>query len=106
MGSRFGFDFDNSDDDFDDEMDSFSEWEKQHKEELEDEEDEEIQSQLVLMQQEQVDLLRMEIDERLLKNSIKIASKSWFWSFKSQATKMKLIAETYEEMKKILDDVK
>jgi len=104
MGNRFGFDFDNSDDDFEDEMDSFSEWEKQYKEEME-EEGGEIQSQLMLMQQEQVDLLRMEIDERLLKNAIKIASKSWFWSFKSQAKKMKIIAETYVEMKKLLDDI-
>jgi hypothetical protein len=48
-------------------------------------------------------LFQKEINQELLLNTIKYLEKSFFWTFKSNSTKLQLIMETYELFKTLVD---
>ena len=57
------------------------------------------QETLTLMQ---LDLVQLDLNQRLLFEAIKLAKQStWFFNFKSRKTQLKMISEAYEFLKKL-----
>ena len=50
-----------------------------------------------------VELVNREQDQNILKLSIKLLEKSWFWKFRTLDTKLKLIEKTYNNFLVLLD---
>lgn len=95
MANRFNWEPDNNEDD---EVDPNEEdWE------LDEKLDQSLKNDLVNVQLDQIDILQQDVDEKIMQDAITVASKDWFWSFRSSSTKMKTIKRIYVQMKKILD---
>lgn len=56
------------------------------------------------LREENSSLLRMEINEKLINDSIIICSNTWFWSWKSIDYKIQKIKEVYLELKELSED--
>ena len=41
--------------------------------------------------------------KKILNDAISLASKDWFWCFRSAKKKIEIIARTYKSLKKIID---
>jgi len=92
---RFSFD-----DGYDDDED---EYENDHeKEDLVDELF--LKDQIIAVQQENNELLLMEIDQKILENALQFCKTSWFWHFKSMASKMKLLKKVFRQFKGMVED--
>ncbi len=63
-----------------------------------------FRDELFAAQQEQTDLLKMDVDEKILNDAISLASRDWFWYFRSAKRKIEIIAKTYKSLKKIIDN--
>jgi hypothetical protein len=62
-----------------------------------------FRDELFAAQQEQTDILKMDVDEKILNDAISLASKDWIWCFRSAKSKIDIIARTYRSLKKIVD---
>ncbi len=62
-----------------------------------------FRDELFAAQQEQTDLMKMDVDEKILNDAIALSSKDWFWCFRSAKKKIEIIARTYKSLKKIID---
>jgi hypothetical protein len=62
-----------------------------------------LKDELLSAQQEQTDLLKMDVDEKILNDAISLASKDWFWIFRSSKKKIEIISKIYRSLKKIID---
>lgn len=91
--TRFNFDSDYDDDD-DERRDQEAE------ENLAD--DLFLKDQIISVQQENNDILKMEVEEKLLEIAITVCQKSWFWSFRSVSGKMRLIKKVYKQFRNLL----
>jgi|LakMenEpi03Aug12_release.lakeMendotaPanAssembly.Ray.scaffolds.fasta_scaffold841435_1 hypothetical protein len=89
--SRFNFDSDYDDDE---------EKREQDEENLAD--DLFLKDQIISVQQENNDILKMEVEEKLLEIAIAVCQKSWFWSFRSVASKMRSIKRVYKQFRNLL----
>lgn len=54
------------------------------------------------LEQDQINLVTEELNQSLLEMAVKIAEKSWFWRFKSPASKASIITRIYKRMKKLI----
>lgn len=88
--SRFSFDNEYEDDDKDDEMD----------ENIAD--DLFLKDQIISVQQENNDILKMEADEKLLETAVRVCENSWFWAWRSPVSKVKVIKRVYKQFKSLL----
>lgn len=52
----------------------------------------------------ELNLVRQETDQKLLFETIKFLEKSFFWKFKSNDTKLKIIIDTYLKFKSLVDN--
>jgi hypothetical protein len=89
--SRFSFD---SDYDEDDERD------EEREENIADELF--LKDQIISVQQENNDILKMEVEQKLLEVSIAVCQKSWFWSLRSTSSKMRAIKRVFRQFKNML----
>lgn len=94
---RFNFERYGDDDFDDDNPEDFGEDSKDHPDQI-------VDSQLIALQIEQNFLLEQEINEKILVDSINLCKLSVFWRFKSMKNKLKIIKETYDGLRKILED--
>jgi hypothetical protein len=62
-----------------------------------------LKDELLSAQQEQTDLLKMDVDEKILNDAISLASKDWLWIFRSSKKKIEIISKIYRSLKKIID---
>jgi hypothetical protein len=92
--SRYSFESDYEDEDNDDEMN----------ENMAD--DLFLKDQIISVQQENNDILKMEVDEKLLEIAVQVCQHSWFWSWKSYASKVKAIKRVYRQFKNLLQNEK
>jgi hypothetical protein len=90
MGNRFDFPFEDS---FDD--DSAKKKKK----------DTPIEDQIIMAQQEQTDILRSDVDEKILHDAISVASKDWLWSFRTTKNKLSIIKRIYANLKKMVNEL-
>lgn len=65
-----------------------------------------LKDQIISVQQENNDILKMEVEEKLLEIAIMVCQKSWFWSFRSVTGKMRLIKKVYKQFRNLLLDQK
>jgi hypothetical protein len=86
MTKRFNFDDDDFDKNDSDSSDEFN-----------------LKDELLSAQQEQTDLLKMDVDEKILNDAISLASKDWLWIFRSSRKKIEIIGKIYRNLKKIID---
>lgn len=91
MGNRFDFPFE--DEDFKGDSD------KKKKNDLP------IEDQIMMAQQEQTDILRSDVDEKILHDAISVASKDWLWSFRTTKNKLAIIKRIYANLKKMVNDL-
>lgn len=94
---RFNFETD-GEDEFDDDHNEYDD------DNDENESNNFLDSQMLAIQMEQNFLLEQEIQTKLLEESIKICSTSWFWSFTSLKSKIIKIKNAFEEIKKMIQD--
>lgn len=66
-------------------------------------EDFDLKDELLSAQQEQTDILKLDVDEKILNDAIALAKQDWFWIFRSSKRKMEIISKTYKSLKKIID---
>lgn len=62
----------------------------------------------VLEKRELVEVLRLQVAQKdlnysILTKTMEYLEKSWFWRFKTEATKLRLISETYQAFKQMVD---
>jgi len=88
--SRFSFESDYEDDDHDDDMD----------ENIADELF--LKDQIISVQQENNDILKMEVDEKLLEIAVQVCQSGWFWSWRSPISKVRTIKKVYKQFKTLL----
>jgi hypothetical protein len=91
MGNRFNFPF-NDDDGFE------KEFSKKKKDSIP------LEDQIMLSQQEQTDILRLDVDEKIMHDAILVASKNFLWIFRSTRNKIQTIKRIYIGLKKIMDE--
>lgn len=89
--SRFSFDSD-----YEDEDDRDEEREENIADELF------LKDQIISVQQENNDILKMEVEQKLLEVSITVCQKSWFWSLRSTSSKMRAIKRVFRQFKNML----
>lgn len=90
MGNRFDFPFEDS---FDDDS------AKKKKKDMA------IEDQIIMAQQEQTDILRSDVDEKILHDAISVASKDWLWSFRTTKNKLSIIKRIYANLKKMVNEL-
>lgn len=56
------------------------------------------------LREENYSLLRQEINEKLISDSIQICSNTWFWSWKSIDYKIEKIREVYLHLRDLIED--
>jgi hypothetical protein len=61
-----------------------------------------LKDQIISVQQENNDILKMEVEEKLLELCIMICQNSWFWSFKSTTSKVKALKRVFKQFKTML----
>ena len=64
-----------------------------------------IPAQIEFMHMAQLDLASVDLNQKLLAESIKMLEKSWFWRFRSVETKLTMIRKTYEELTRLMEEV-
>jgi hypothetical protein len=89
--SRFNFDSD-----YDDENDRDAEREENIADDLF------IKDQIISVQQENNDILKMEVEEKLLEIAISICQRSWFWYFRSTLSKVRAVKKVFRQFKNML----
>jgi hypothetical protein len=89
--SRFSFDSDYDDED---------EREQEREENIADELF--LKDQIISVQQENNDILKLEVDEKLLEISISICQRSWLWYFRPLSSKIKSVKRVYKQFKNML----
>ena len=99
MKKRFDWESNNEDDDMNQEQWGFDGDEDEHDDDFEMS----LKNELINVQLDQVDILQQDVDEKIMQDAIMIASIDWLWSFKSSATKLKIIKRVYIQLKKIMD---
>jgi hypothetical protein len=62
---------------------------------------EELVSQEIAMQEAQIDLSYKDLNVRIMRTAVRICEKSFWWSFYSQPTRIKMIADTYKKLKSL-----
>lgn len=100
MSENFDDDEDNYKDGYgDDDFDDSEEYKKIPIDEYEDLifENEELR-------EENYNLLRQEINEKIISDSIQICSNTWFWSCKSIDYKIEKIKEVYLKLRDLIED--
>jgi len=85
--------FNQDDDEFREESDRFFNENASRYEELVEEE--------IAMQEAQIDIAHREIDNRLFRTAVRVCEKSFFWSFYSLGTRLKMITETVKRLRKL-----
>jgi hypothetical protein len=90
MGNRFDFPFEDS---FDDDS------AKKKKKDMP------IEDQIIMAQQEQTDILRSDVDEKILHDAISVASRDWLWSFRTTKNKLSIIKKIYANLKKMVNEL-
>jgi hypothetical protein len=90
MGNRFDFPFEDS---FDDDS------AKKKKKDMP------IEDQIIMAQQEQTDILRSDVDEKILHDAISVAGKDWLWSFRTTKNKLFIIKKIYGNLKKMVNEL-
>jgi len=97
MSEDFNDDYkDGYEDDFDDDSEEFKKIPIDEYEDLIFENEE--------LREENNSLLKMEVNEKLLNDSIIICSNTWFWSWKSIDYKIEKIREVYLHLKDLTED--
>jgi hypothetical protein len=75
----------------------------------EDEEENEanfmIPAQLEFMHIAQLDLVSVDLNQKLLFETIKMLEKGWLWRFYSLEKKLKLVKKTYAELTSLMEEV-
>ena len=94
MGNRFNFPFNNDDEESEKEFGK-----KRSKNEIP------LEDQIIMSQQEQTDILRSDVDEKILQDAIVVASKDLFWYFRSNRSKLGIIRKTYHSLKRIVSEM-
>jgi len=88
---RFNYD---DNDEFRDDIDKFFN---------EDESDtyEEFVREEIALQEAELDLSYREVNIKIMRTAVRICEKSFWWSFYSQPTRMKMIVDTYKKLKNL-----
>lgn len=73
------------------------------KDDDESKEEFDLKDELLSAQQEQTDILKLDVDEKILNDAIALAKQDWFWIFRSSKKKIEIISKTYKSLKKIID---
>jgi ABC-type uncharacterized transport system substrate-binding protein len=87
MERRFRFDDDDSDDE----------------DNMEDFDMDEFLDETVLIDASQMQLVERDQNQRLLQDVINFLQKSFFWRFRKNETKLKMINQTYQEFVSMID---
>lgn len=95
------FDYGESDDPQD--GDYFSDMNEDSVVELTHEEYVELLKRRDLIDTLQVNFMYYELNQKILFRAVKMLESNFFWKFKSQATKLKLIAETYRHLRNLIE---
>jgi hypothetical protein len=61
-----------------------------------------LKDQIITAQQENNDILKMEVEQKLIEISIAVCQKNWFWSFKSLASKIRAVRKVFKQFKNML----
>lgn len=85
--------FNQDDDEFREESDRFFNENASRYEELVEEE--------IAMQEAQLDIAHREISNRLFRTAIRVCERSFFWSFYSLSTRLKMITEAVKRLRKL-----
>jgi hypothetical protein len=64
-----------------------------------------IPAQIEFMHMAQLDLASVDLNQKLLAESIKMLERSWFWRFYSLETKLVKIRKTYEDLTRLMEEV-
>lgn len=89
------FDYDNNDDEYREDVDKF------FNEDSDADRYEELVEEELALQEAQLDVAFRELNHRTLRAAIRICEKSFWWSFYSVKTRMKMINEAYSRLKKM-----
>ena len=95
------FDYNNEDDDQDDLFPDTGDDDFDYERELAEHEYESIKRRETL-DLIQLELVEVDLNQKLLFRSIKMLEKSWFWRFRRTQTKLKMIAEAYALFKQLV----
>jgi predicted metal-dependent hydrolase len=93
------FDYDNNDDEYREDVDKF--FNEEDEDDNEHARYEELVEEELALQEAQLDVAFRELNHRTLRASIRICEKSFWWSFYSVKTRMKMINEAYSRLKKM-----
>jgi hypothetical protein len=99
---RKGFDYD----DEDDQDDLFPDTDDDGDEEMDAEDYAEIMARNEALERQQLEMVQLDLNQRLLFKSMEMLSKSWWWSFYSAETKTKMLTETYMKLHGLVRDKK
>jgi len=64
-----------------------------------------IPAQIEFMHMAQLDLASVDLNQKLLAESIKMLEKSWLWRFRSMETKLTMVRKTYEDLTRLMEEV-
>jgi len=64
-----------------------------------------IPAEFEMMHMAQLDLASVDLNQRLLAESIRMLEKSWLWRFRSIKSKLELIKKSYTELTSLMEQV-
>ena len=64
---------------------------------------EEFVKEEIALQEAHLDISYREINIRIMRTAVRICEKSFWWSFYSHPTRIKMIADTYKKLKSLED---
>jgi len=58
------------------------------------------------LERQQLEMVQLDLNQRLMFKAMEMLSKSWWWSFYSAETKTKMLSETYMKLHELVRDKK
>ena len=95
--------FDYDDEEFGEGVDRFFEMDEEGQQYISEEEYEALVQKASELQEAQLQLVELDINQRMLTDTIAMCQKSWFWKFKSMKNKLKEIGMAYKFFQKLTD---
>jgi hypothetical protein len=93
--------FDDDNEEFGEDVDRF--FERDEEKYISEEEYEELVRQANELQNVQLELVELDINQRMLADCIAMCEKSWFWRFKPMKARLKEIGIAYRYFQKLTD---
>jgi hypothetical protein len=101
---RKGFDYE--DDDDQDDLFPDTDDDDDGDDEMDAEDYAEIIQRNEALERKQLELVQLDLNQRLLFKSMDMLSKSWWWSFRSAETKTAMLTETYMKLHELVNQKK